>query len=101
MFNFVGFFPHLTKDFREGSGENIPCQNRKKKKKTSSRLLRTRGGMLQQGFADGSAVNASKVKAVRDLNESVLKKNLMSWVVQYQSSKKDATRNETWTIESI
>ena len=82
MFNFVGFFPHLTKDFREGSGENISCQNRKKKK-TSSRLLRTRGGMLQQGFADGSAVNASKVKAVRDLNESDKKKelNVLSCVI--------------------
>ena len=74
MFNFGFFSPHLTKDFREGSGENISCQNRKKKKKkTSSRLLRTRGGMLQQGFANGSAVNALKGKVVRDLNVSVLK----------------------------
>ena len=40
--------------------------------------------MLQQGFADGSTVNASKEKAVRDLNEPVFKKelNVLNCVLQ-------------------
>ena len=36
--------------------------------------------MLQQGFADGSTVNASKEEAIRNLNEWV-KQNLISGIL--------------------